>query len=87
MRTQIEQLADQATHFCEVQQEPIVRAARALAQDIYLGEIERLRQLSELNPNIRAEEITQLASDNEASQAFLGNAQLKLDAVRVVIAV
>lgn len=86
MRDQIEQLADQATHFCEVTQERILTAARGAMEAELGAEIERLRQLARVNPNIRDEELTALESDRDACTRYLAAAQLKLDAVRVVIA-
>ncbi|MEX2482057.1 MAG: RNA polymerase-associated protein RapA [Gammaproteobacteria bacterium] len=86
LRDQIEQLADHATHFCEVVQERIVtRAGASMAAELD-AEIDRLRQLARVNPNVREAEWAVLERDREASARYLAGAQLKLDAVRVIIA-
>jgi len=44
-----------------------------------------LQALAKVNPNIRAEEITQLEENQKALAGYLANAQLKLDAIRVAL--
>ena len=42
--------------------------------------------LAEVNPNIRGEEVSYLEQSREQLARYLRGAQLKLDAVRVVVA-
>lgn len=86
MRDQIEQLADHATHVCETRQEKIIRHALAQMNSILEQEISRLQQLARVNPNVRAAEVEALERDRDGYARYLQAAQLKLDAVRVVIA-
>ena len=86
MRPNIEQLCDQATHFCEVKQERIVHEALRRAEETFTAEISRMQQLAKVNPNLRAEEITDCEQERDACLRYLASAQLKLDAVRVCIA-
>jgi ATP-dependent helicase HepA len=50
------------------------------------GEIERLRVLREINPNVRKEEIDLLHTQRDELHTALQSAQLRLDAVRVLVA-
>jgi ATP-dependent helicase HepA len=86
MHEQIEQLVDHAAHLGEVRQEAIVNAALAAMEAEYTGEIDRLRQLARVNPNVREDEITALEENHATAARYLAGAQLKLDAVRVVVA-
>ena len=86
MRNSIEQLTDHASHICEQRQEKIIAAARDRMQNEIDAEIDRLRQLARLNPNVRAEEITALERNRDDYAGCLDRAQLKLDAIRIVVA-
>ncbi|MEQ8232720.1 MAG: helicase-related protein, partial [Gammaproteobacteria bacterium] len=86
MHDQIEQLVEHATHLSEVRQEGIVREAIARMRGELDEEIERLRQLARVNPNVREDEVAALADDRDACAHYLAAGQLKLDAVRVVVA-
>ncbi len=86
LRDSIEQLADHANHICEQRKETIVAQARDTMRNEMDAEIERLRQLAKVNPNIRAEEIAALERNRESYGRHLDSAQLKLDAVRVAVA-
>jgi ATP-dependent helicase HepA len=48
-------------------------------------DIERLRALSEVNPNIRKEEVETLESNTTALASYLEQARLKLDSIRVAL--
>ena len=86
MREQIASLTDHATHFAEVQQESLVSVALAAMQQQFDAEIARMQRLAAVNPNIRAEEVSYLEQSREQLARYLRGAQLKLDAVRVVVA-
>ncbi len=49
------------------------------------GEIGRLQALRQVNPNVRAEEITYLEQQREQLTAILDAASLRLDALRVIV--
>lgn len=86
MREQIASLTDHATHFAEVQQEHLVTAALANMNQQFDGETARMQRLAKVDPNIRAEEVSYLEQTREQLARYLRGAQLKLDAVRVVVA-
>ncbi len=86
MRTQISTLTDHATHFAEVQQESGVNHALQTMQREFDTESARMQRLAAVNPNIRAEEVGVLEQTREQLARYLRGAQLKLDAVRVVVA-
>ncbi|MDO6745621.1 RNA polymerase-associated protein RapA [Gilvimarinus sp. 1_MG-2023] len=50
-------------------------------------EVERLQELAKVNPNIRSEEVDYLNRRLARSLEYLDHASLKLDAVRVIVAV
>ncbi len=82
----IEQLAEHATHLAETRQEQLVGAAVAAMESEMDTEIARLRQLARVNPNVHEDEVEALAQTRAGYARYLAGAQLKLDAVRVVIA-
>ncbi len=52
-----------------------------------LGEqISRLRTLQKTNPNVRDDEITQLNDEKDQLQAYIQHPQLRLDAIRLIVA-
>jgi len=63
----------------------IIKGARVHLQQSLGTEIDRLRALRRVNPNVRAEEITHLEGELADGMAALDAASLRLDAVRVLI--
>ena len=61
-------------------------AARARMKKELDGEIERLRALARINPNIRAGEITALEDRRDRLSHHLSRVRLHLDAVRLIVA-
>ncbi len=86
MREQVTTLTDHATHFAEVQQEQLVGVALEAMNAQLEAETARMQRLAKVNPNIRAEEVSVLEDTREQLARYLKGAQLKLDAVRVVVA-
>ena len=86
MRAQISSLTDHATHFAEVQQEHGVTSALEAMHRQFDAETARMQRLAAVNPNIRAEEVSFLDQTRTQLARYLRGAQLKLDAVRVVVA-
>ena len=69
--------------------EKIAPGVREAARDSALsslgGEIERLKSLSEVNPNVRPEEIAQLESHREEVRQQIDDAVVRLDSLRVIV--
>ena len=86
MRDQITTLADHAAHLAEVRQESLIDSALAAMHQQFDAETARMKRLAAVNPNIRAEEVSYLEDTRSQLVRYLRGAQLKLDAVRVVIA-
>ena len=86
MRDQITTLADHAAHLAEVRQESLIDGALAAMHQQFDTETARMKRLAAVNPNIRAEEVSYLEDTRSQLVRYLRGAQLKLDAVRVVIA-
>ena len=61
----------------------VARARRDMAAHLD-HEIDRLRELGKVNRSVRPEEILLLARQKDALEQFLGEARLRLDAVRVI---
>ncbi len=69
------------------QQAPaILEAAHARADQTLTGEIDRLRALRRVNPNIRAQEIEFLEDERRTLNQAIASARPRLDALRVIIA-
>jgi ATP-dependent helicase HepA len=61
----------------------VLEQSSGLMQTEQVAELQRLKGLAEVNPNIRVEEIDYLKKSSESMQRYLQGAQLKLDAIRV----
>ncbi|MCZ6894478.1 MAG: RNA polymerase-associated protein RapA [Gammaproteobacteria bacterium] len=85
-RDQISGLLDHAAHLAEVAQETIVEEASTAMTELLQAEIDRLRSLAKVNPNVREEEIVHFETSMQNLERYVRAAQLKLDAIRVVIA-
>jgi len=82
-RPQIQALVEQAEKLSKPQQDIIVKQAKTLMMVEAKDDIERLRALAEVNPNIRKEEIETLEGNATALASYLEQARLKLDSIRV----
>lgn len=63
-----------------------IAAARQRIRQTFLPEIERLKALRKVNPNVRDDEIAFFEQQWEKLNAMLDSARLRLDAVRVIVA-
>lgn len=70
----------------ETRSAPLKAAALKAMQRHYGEEVERLSALSRVNPNVRQEEVEHLRTRMTQLAAVIDNAQLRLDALRVLIA-
>ena len=86
-RPEITKMIEKTDSKAEAQQADIVAAAITQMNHDQQVEMTRLTSLAEVNPNIRQDEIEHLQSSTESLAHYLENAQLKLDSLRVVIAV
>lgn len=69
------------------QQQQLIDEALEKMRTQQQGELQRLEALAQVNPNIRQQEIDLLREETQALAGYLETAQLKLDALRVVVAV
>ena len=86
-RPEITQMIEKTNSKAEALQADIMTAAMTQMNHDQQVELQRLTALAEVNPNIRQDEIEHLQSSTESLAHYLENAQLKLDSLRVVIAV
>lgn len=86
-RSEITKMIEKTDSKAEAQQADIVAAAITQMNHDQQVELQRLTALAEVNPNIRQDEIEHLQSSTESLAHYLENALLKLDSLRVVIAV
>ncbi len=84
-RPQIQALVDVAETRVKPQQQQIIKEAKAALMNEAKDDIERLKILAEVNPNIRQDEIRQLESNTAALIEYLEHAKLKLDAIRIIL--
>ena len=69
------------------QQAPaIFKAAHAQAEDILLREVNRLKALQQVNPNVRDTEIDFFDQQLQALTRLIDATRLRLDALRVIVA-
>jgi ATP-dependent helicase HepA len=72
--------------FANRQAPQIITAARERSTQALTTEVDRLKVLALVNPNVRAEEIEFMELQREALTVALDSASLRLDALRVVVA-
>jgi len=72
--------------YAELKSAKILELSQANADDVLTKEINRLVALSKVNPNIRAEEINYFKKQLSAITEVIDTANLRLDAVRVIVA-
>ncbi len=86
-RPQLSDMVDQAEELVLPRQGELVSKARASMQRELNAELDRLRALAKVNPNVRQSEIDSLQERLEITDSHLSKAQLRLDAVRVIMTV
>lgn len=87
IRPQVTTLVEHAEATVAPMQTGLVDAAQSQATAELGAEIQRLEALAKVNPNIRAEEVAYTRDTLEAVQDYLSGAELKMDALRVVVAI
>ena len=84
-RAKIVAMIKHAEQLAANQEASIIDAAKTRMQQLQVSELERLRALSEVNPNIRQEEIEHMAAETKELQHYLASTHLKLEAVRLAV--
>ena len=84
--TTLRQLIIQCEETARTQAPEILASAHQRSQQILNREINRLRALRQVNPNVRSEEIDFFIQQREMLDRALDSASLRLDAVRVIVA-
>ena len=85
VHTQVEQKMEKANSQAETRMQTHLSVAREAADSGLTAEVERLRQLQVVNPNIREEEIEHLQANQSACLHQLNQATLQLQALRLII--
>ncbi len=87
VRAQVDTLVAHAEAIVETQQTELIAEAQRRMAEAQNSELERLQALAAVNSSIRSEEIDYLRESMELSQNYLSHAQLKLDALRLIVVV
>ena len=85
LKPEVEGRLNQAKGNAETQAKALLKSAREALTKEQDAELARMVALAEVNPNIRAEEITALEEQNAMAENYLKQSQLRLDALRVVV--
>ncbi len=85
-RKQIDKLIIYAETLAKPHQQHISETALESMMELQQTELQRLISLASVNPNIRVEEIDYQRDSIESLDGHLRSAQLKLDAIRVILA-
>ena len=86
-RPQLSEMIDRAEQLAEPKQEPWIKEAQKQLEASLTAELDRLKSLAAVNPNVRQSEIDALEQQLADSRAHLARAQLRLDALRVIMTV
>ncbi len=84
-RPQISAMIGRAEQLAEPKKDELIEHAAGKMQTEQVSELQRLKALAAVNPNIRQEEVQYLQDTAVNLQRYLQGAQLKLDAVRVAL--
>lgn len=82
----LKQILQQANRIAENNSKQTIESAHRQTREALSGEINRLRALKQVNPNVRDEEIEFFEHQWQALNKAIDSAQPRLDAVRVVVA-
>jgi ATP-dependent helicase HepA len=84
-RPQIVAMLKQAEELAAKHEDSIVLEARSQMEELQQLELERLRALAEINPNIRQEEVDYLVNETAEMKHFLESAHIRMEALRVAV--
>ena len=82
----LKDILQQANRLAETHSVSVVESALQKTRDSLSGEINRLKALQQVNPNVRDDEIEYFEQQWEALNEAIDQARPRLDAVRVVVA-
>lgn len=80
-------MVQKAEEITAAKQTELIAEAQAKVSEQLSGELARMKALKDVNPNVRQEEIDYLQQRLAASQHFLSQAKIRLDALRVVMTI
>ena len=83
-RTFLPAMLDHARNLGTAKSDGVIQEAMSLMRAEMANEIARLRDLAEVNDHIKPEEITALEERESELAAVIGNARVRLDAVRLI---
>lgn len=86
-RPQLSEMMDHAEALVAPRQQDLIGQARARVQEVLTAERDRLVALAEVNPSVRQSEIERVQHQLDESERYLSRAQLRMDAVRVIMTV
>ena len=86
-RATLSDMIKQAEQKTLPKQAELITAAQAQVSEQINGELARMRALQAVNPSVRQSEIDYLQERLDASQRYLSQAKLRLDALRVIMTV
>jgi ATP-dependent helicase HepA len=78
-------MIEKAEQLATKHEQSIIDTANEQMQTLQQSELNRLRALAEVNPNIRQEEINHLLAEADELQHYLTSAHIKLEALRVAV--
>lgn len=84
-RAKIVDMIGHAEQLAAKQEPAIVDESRTVMQTVQQSELQRLKALAEVNPNIRQEEIDHLLEETADLQHHLASTHLRLEALRVAV--
>ncbi len=86
LRNRIQSMLQQAEQEAESRRSELIESAIINMQEKYDAEIDRIDSLQQVNPNIKPEEITEMQHLSSSLQTHMLASRLRLDAVRLVVA-
>lgn len=81
----LQQLLARAENLCNAQTPEIIQSARKSSQQTLVNEIDRLRVLAQVNPNIREEEIDFFTQQLQSLDTIFDSVRPRLDALRIIV--
>jgi len=84
-RPQIVTMIEKAEQLAANHEQSIIDTANTKMQNLQQSELQRMRALAEVNPNIRQEEIDQWLAEADDLKQYLDSTHIKLEALRVAV--
>ena len=84
-RPQVTGMIENAQQLAGKQENTIIELAGEHMQSLQQSELQRLKALAGVNPNIRQDEIDHMQTEAESLQQYLELAHIKLDAIRLAV--